>query len=287
MPICSCDRCDGSSGADDRRRGLSANYDRAMLQYLKKRWNYLVAKLSGSFEDTADPKVQLEQAITEAKDQHKRLKQQAANVIANQKQTELRLNRSIEELERVNANAHQAVTMADAAQQSGDSEKAERYTDAAQQFANRLLTLESEIDSLKSLHFQASEAAEQAKNAVDQNSDLLQKKLGEKQALLSQLDQAKMQESVNKAMATLSEAVGEDVPTFTEVRDKIEARYAKAKASAELTEGNVETQMLEIEKAARNAEAQSRLESIKAELGITSGATPELTEAPIEDEPTD
>jgi phage shock protein A len=252
-----------------------------MLQYLKKRWNYLVAKLSGSFEETADPKVQLEQAITEAKDQHKRLKQQAANVIANQKQTELRLNRSIEELERVNANARQAVTMADAAQQSGEPDKAVRYTHAAEQFANRLLTLETEIDSLKSLHFQASEAAEQAKNAVDQNSDLLQKKLGEKQALLSQLDQAKMQESVNKAMATLSEAVGEDVPTFNEVRDKIEARYAKAKASAELTEGNVETQMLEIEKAARNAEAQSRLDSIKAELGITSGAaTPELGEAP-------
>jgi phage shock protein A len=249
-----------------------------MLQYLKKRWNYLVAKLGGNFEENADPKVQLEQAITEAKDQHKRLKQQAANVIANQKQTELRLNRQIEELERVNANARQAVTMADNAQQAGEAEKAERYTHAAEQFANRLLTLEQEIDSLKSLHFQAAEAAEQAKNAVDQNSDLLQKKLGEKQALLSQLDQAKMQESVNNAMATLSEAVGEDVPTFNEVRDKIEARYAKAKASAELTEGNVETQMLEIEKAARNVEAQSRLESIKAELGIAGDATPELTE---------
>jgi phage shock protein A len=259
-----------------------------MLQYLKKRWNYLVAKLSGSFEDTADPKVQLEQAITEAKDQHKQLRQQAANVIANQKQTELRLNRSLEELERVNANAHQAVTMADAAQQAGETEKAERYTSAAEQFANRLLTLEQEIDSLKSLHFQASEAAEQAKNAVDQNSDLLQKKLSEKQALLSQLDQAKMQESVNTAMATLSEAVGEDVPTFDEVRNKIEARYAKAKASAELTEGNVETQMLEIEKAARNAEAQSRLESIKADLGITSGApAAELSEAPAEPDTAD
>jgi len=258
-----------------------------MLQYLKKRWKYLVAKLGGSFEENADPKVQLEQAITEAKDQHKRLRQQAANVIANQKQTELRLNRSIEELERVNANARQAVSMADGAYQSGESEKADRYTNAAEQFANRLLTLEQEIESLKSLHFQASEAADQAKNAVDQNSDLLQKKLGEKQSLLSQLDQAKMQESVNTAMATLSEAVGEDVPTFTEVRDKIEARYAKAKASAELTEGNVETQMLEIEKAARNAEAHSRLDSIKAELGIETPAVAELAEAPTEADSTD
>jgi phage shock protein A len=249
-----------------------------MLKYLKKRWNYLVAKLGGNFETNADPKVQLEQSIAEAKDQHKRLRQQAANVIANQKQTELRLNRSIEELERVNGNARQAVTMADDAQKSGESDKAERYTDAAEQFANRLLTLEQEIDSLKSLHFQASEAADQAKNAVEQNSDVLQKKLGEKQALLSQLDQAKMQESVNQAMTTLSEAVGEDVPTFNEVRDKIEARYAKAKATAELTEGNVEVQMLEIEKAARNVEAHSRLDAIKADLGIEAAAPEALTE---------
>ena len=249
-----------------------------MFKYLKKRWNYLVAKLGGKFEESADPKIQLEQAIAEAKDQHKRLRQQAANVIANQKQTELRLNRSIEELERVNANARQAVTMADDAQRSGDDDKAVRYTGAAEQFANRLLTLEQEIESLKSLHFQASEAADQAKDAVDQNSDLLQKKLGEKQSLLSQLDQAKMQESVNQAMATLSEAVGEDVPTFSEVRDKIEARYARAKATAELTEGNVETQMLEIEKAARNVEARGRLDAIKAELGIEAPAVEALTE---------
>jgi phage shock protein A len=181
-------------------------------------------------------------------------------------------------LERVNGNARQAVTMADDAHKAGDTEKAGRYTSAAEQFANRLLTLEGEIDSLKSLHFQAAEAAEQAKTAVEQNAHVLQKKLGEKQALLSQLDQAKMQESVNKAMATLSEAVGEDGPTFTEVRDKIEARYAKARATAELTEGNVESRMLEIEKAARNAEAHSRLDSIKADLGIASSSSDAITE---------
>ena len=67
-----------------------------MLQYLKKRWNYLITRSNQRFEESADPKVQLEQAISEAKDQHNRLRGQAANVIANQKQTELRLNRAIE-----------------------------------------------------------------------------------------------------------------------------------------------------------------------------------------------
>ena len=68
-------------------------------------------------------------------------------------------------------------------------------------------------------------------------------------------DAQAMQETVNSAMASLSESVGEDVPTFDEVREKIEARYSKAKAVAELTEGNVESRMLEIEQAARDVEA--------------------------------
>ena len=246
-----------------------------MLTYLKKRWKYLVAKLGGNFDENADPKVQLQQAIKDAQDQHRRLREQAANVIANQKQTEMRLNRSLAELERVNANARQAVLMAEDAHKAGDSEKTASYTSAAEQFANRLISLESDIESLKSMHFQATEAADQAKAAVEQNSELLQKKLSEQKALLSQLDQAKMQETVNAAMTTLSESVGEDVPTFDEVREKIEARYAKARAVSELTEGNVDSRMQEIEAAARNVEATARLDEIKTQLGIESGGTSE------------
>ena len=244
-----------------------------MLQYLRRRWKYLTAKLTGRFEETADPKIQLEQAIREAHEQHRRLKEQAANVIANQKQTEMRLNRAIEELEKVNANARQAVLMAEEASGGDDQEKATSYTQAAEQFANRLITLEQEIESLKSLHFQATEAADQAKAAVAQNSSALQKKLSERQKLLGQLDQAKMQEQVNEAMETLSEGIGQDVPTFNEVRDKIEARYAKAKGAAELVESGVESRMLEIEEATRNVEARARLAEIKSQLGIESGGT--------------
>ena len=73
------------------------------------------------FNERADPKVQLEQAITEAQDQQRRLKEQAANVIAHQKQTELRLNRAMGDLEKVNGNARQAVLMADEAAKGGDA----------------------------------------------------------------------------------------------------------------------------------------------------------------------
>ena len=250
-----------------------------MLSYLKKRWNYLLAKLNLRHEENADPKVQLEQAISDAKDQHRQLREQAANVVANQKQTEMRINEALEKLEKVNANARQAVLMAEEAQSKGDAEKVDQYTSAAQQFADRLLTLEEEIEGLKQMHFQATEAADQAKAAVKQNSTVLQKRLGEKQALLSKLDQAKMQETVNSAMSTLNESIGDDVPSFNEVRQKIEARYAKASAVAELNETNVESRMLEIEEAARGVEAQARLAQIKADPGIAAAPANEaLTE---------
>src|SRR5687768_3415831 len=125
-----------------------------MFRLLRRAWAYLGAALTGKFNEAADPKVQLEQAILEAQDQHRRLKEQAANVIANQKQTEMRLERAMEELEKVNANARQAVLMADEAAKSGDAAKVAEYTSAAESFANRLIAVEGEVDGLKQLALQ-------------------------------------------------------------------------------------------------------------------------------------
>ena len=56
-----------------------------MIKFFKRFWAYLTGAANQKFDEKADPKIQLEQAITEAQDQHRRLKEQAANVIANQK----------------------------------------------------------------------------------------------------------------------------------------------------------------------------------------------------------
>ena len=243
-----------------------------MLKALRRWWKYFGAKVNSVFNAKADPTIQLEQAIAEAQDQHRRLREQAANVIANQKQTEMRLDRAMDDLEKVSGNAKQAVLMADEAGKKGDTAKVEELNAAAESFATRLIAIEGEVADLKTLALQCSQASDQAKAAVQQNATALQRKLAERNKLLSQLDQAKMQEQVNKAMATLSETVGDDVPTFDEVRDKIETRYAKAKGMSELTESSVESRMLEVEQAAANSDAQARLAQIRAQLGITPAA---------------
>jgi len=83
-----------------------------------------------------------------------------------------------------------------------------------------------------------------------------------------------MQEQMNAAMSSLSETVGQDVPTLDEVRDKIETRYARAKGMSELTDSSVEARMLEVEQASMNSEAQARLSQIRAQLGLGAAEAP-------------
>jgi phage shock protein A len=256
-----------------------------MIKFFRRFWKYLTAGANQKFNEKADPKIQLEQAITEAQDQHRRLKEHAANVIAQQKQTEFQLNRAMEQLEKLNANARQAVTMADKAQKAGDTAKATEYTRAAETIATQLVTVEGQVEELKAMHYSATQTSDQAKAAVAQNGQLLQQKLSERQKLLSQLEQAKMQEQMNKAMTSLSETVGEDVPTLNEVRDKIEQRYARAKGMSELTGSSVETRMLEVEQAAQNVEAQARLDAIRSQLGIETTTAPAAAPATAPAEP--
>ena len=239
-----------------------------MFKLAKKWWNYLTAKLTGSFNERADPKVQLEQAIAEAQAQHKRLKEQAINVIAGQKQAELRLNAKMGELEKLNANARQALIMGSDALKAGDTQKASQYNTAAETIASQLIQVEKDVESLKTMVLESTQASDQAKAAVQQNSRILQQKLAEKSKLLSQLEQAKMQEEMNSAMNQLNETVGDDVPTLKEVEEKIQIRYAKAKAASELSEASVESRVLEVEQASANVEAQGKLSELRAELGL-------------------
>src|SRR5439155_823988 len=153
-----------------------------MWKAIRRWWKYLGAKLSGKLEESADPKVQLEQAIEESQQQHRRLTEQAANVIANQKQTQMRLERAVDDYEKSNASARQALLLADEANRDGKSDKVASYTQAAEAFADKIIGLEKQVADLKNQLQQTTQAAEQAKQAVAQNSAAPQPAEAEKPA---------------------------------------------------------------------------------------------------------
>lgn len=254
-----------------------------MANPLVRGWKYLMALLSGKLDEHSDPKIQIQQAIEEAQRNHQALTQQAAAVIGNQRQLEMKLARQMTEVEKLQASARQALVIADQARAAGDEKKATEYEQTATTFATQLVAAEQSMEDLKQLHDQALQAAVKAKQAVENNAMTVQQKLAERSQLLSQLEQAKMQEQVAKSLSSMSElSAPSGTPSLAEVRDKIEARYAKALGASELASNSVEGRMLEVQKSTLEMAGSARLDQIRASLGGNQlAAPPTATPAPV------
>jgi phage shock protein A len=232
-----------------------------------KAWRYLMALFSSKVDEYADPKVQIQQAIEDAQRQHQALSQQAAAVIGNQRQLEMKLNRQLGEIEKLQASARQALVLADQARGKGDETGAQRYEETAQVYATQLVTAEQSVEDLKTLHDQSIQAAAQAKQAVERNAFILQQKIAERTKLLSQLEQAKMQEQAAASLRQMSElSAPGNTPSLEEVREKIERRYANALGTAELAQNSVQARMLEVQQSTTDMAGQNRLEQIRASI---------------------
>src|ERR1700742_1860143 len=156
-----------------------------------KAWKYMMALFNSKIDEHADPKIQIQQAIEEAQRTHQALTQQAAQVIGNQRQLEMRLNRQLADIEKLQVNVRQALTLADQSVGAGDAAKATENNNAAGAFAAKLVTAEQ--------------------------------KIAERTKLLSQLEQAKMQEQVSSSLRSMSDlAAPGNTPSLDQVREKIE-----------------------------------------------------------------
>ncbi|MEU1876646.1 PspA/IM30 family protein [Streptosporangium sp. NPDC020072] len=240
-----------------------------MFALVRRAWRYLVFALSGRLSELSDPRVQIEQAVQEARERHRVLTQRAASVIGNEHELELRLTRATEETDRLQENARQAVLLAEGSRAAGEEAKARSYEESARAFASRLVAAEDSLRDTRLMYERARQASDQARAAVDTNAAALQRTLAERMRLMSQLDQAEMQEQLNRAMGELS-GLGPagETPTLGEVRERIDKRYARALGEAELTTGSVEARMLEVERAALDVEGAARLEDIRRGLGL-------------------
>jgi phage shock protein A len=171
------------------------------------------------------------------------------------------------EVEKLQGMARQALVLADRARAGGDEAEAQKYESTATTLATQLVSGEQSMEDLKTLHDQALSAAGQARKAVENNAMVLQQRIAERSRLLSQLEQAKMQETVAKSLESMSSlAAPGNTPSLDEVRDKIEQRYATAMGRAELASNSVEGRMLEVQKSSLDMAGSSRLEQIRASM---------------------
>ena len=254
-----------------------------MANPFSKGWKYLMQSFDSAIDENADPKVQIEQAANAAKEQHNAITRQAAEIIGQKKQLEIKMNRLRETQADQQAKTKTALQMADKAAAEGDSAKAQEFNNTAEALASQLVATEQQLADLTTQYGAAEQAAKQAEEEQRRSEARLEEQLAEVNRLRAQVDQANMQEMSAQAMDTIGQFNADDsVPTLDGVRDKIERRYATALGQQELAESTAtgaEGVMAEIEAGQASADlaATSKLAEIRAAMEKEAATAGELT----------
>ena len=247
-----------------------------MANPFSKGWKYLMQSFDTKIDQNADPKVQIQQAVAAAKEQHKAISEHAANIIGNRNQLQMKMERLIKSQEDLQNKARTALQAAQKAEAAGDAEKSQQFNNAAEVIATQLVSVEQELEQTKQAYASADHAAKEAQQKQQQSEAHLKEQLSQVSQLESQLNQARMQEQTAKTMDSMNQFNDDNVPTLDGVRDKIERRYANALGQQELMKDSMTDRMAEIESGSTDVAAASRLDQIRAsmsgELESGSGA---------------
>lgn len=235
---------------------------------LKRLMAYIRSWFKQTAESAMDPEIEIQSAIDGAKRRDQDLRNQAAKVIAHKTQLESQIEDAADAAGEAREMAKQALLRADQAQKAGDEQAVTKWNQAAQSLAMKLQASENNLVSLKEQYTIAEGQAEQAKEAVRTNAMNLQELSAKRMEMLGTLEQAKMQESVNAAVETMSSGVSDDLPSLDQVEQKIEQRKAEAMAKAELREATPEGAESELRRAINSTEAEVKLDELRAELGL-------------------
>ncbi|PIS60641.1 hypothetical protein AZH46_06160 [Corynebacterium striatum] len=235
-----------------------------MANPFSKGWKYVMSSFDQKIDENADPKVQIQQAVEGAKEQHRQISEHAAEIIGRKNQLELQINRLLKSQEDYQNQTRRALELADKAE---DPQAASEYNQAAEVVASQLVAVEQELADLKTQHAAASQAAEQAKAQQRQSEARLKEQLAQVDELLAQADQAAMQEQNAKVMDSMNELKPDgSTPTLDSVRAKIEKRYTDALGAQELHQVSGGDRIQEITAAGNDLKAASRLDEIRAEM---------------------
>lgn len=240
-----------------------------MFRLIFRTWHYSVAFLSQLFDERADPRVQIEQAIEEAKRQHGLLAEQAAAVIGNQRELQLKIARGNVEVDRLDASAAKALRLADSARSKGDQHGAAGYERTAQLLATQLAAAQSSLADLGELHDRAAAGAGAARRALEQNAYALQRQMAERSKLLTELEAARMQERVADALKRISDlAPAGNVPTLPQIQERIDRRIGRGAGRIEIARDGVESRLIEVERAVIDARGEQLLDAIRRREGL-------------------
>ena len=249
-----------------------------MFKLFVRVWHYTAAALTSLFNERADPRIQIEQAIEEGRQHHRRLTDSAAAVIGNRMQIEIKVTRTRKDLRELESRTTQAVRLAEEARASGDDDKASRFDRTAELYATQLASKESALSDLEEVHERASVAANAATRVVEQSKMQMQQQLIEKTRLMNDLAAAEMQKRIAEAMKAMDQYAPDGViPTLPKVRERIDAIAATSGAQIAVALDDIATSSFEVERGVRDRRSAEILEEIRRREGLPTTVKGERT----------
>jgi phage shock protein A len=242
-------------------------------------WRYLGALVGSALDQVADPRLQVQMALEEARRQHQLLAEQAAAVLGNERELEIKVGRAMAEVERVRTATGRALMLADRASRDGDEPAARGHEETAALFAVQLAGAESTAAELADARDRSAGAAAAARRAVDQSAHLLQSRLTEASRLTTEIEAARMQERMADTLTALDAmAPSGPVATLDQIRARVDRRISIAAARSELAGSGAGARMLEIERAGLQETGRQKLLEIRQALGLPQRSSPSSTE---------
>ena len=247
-----------------------------------KGWKYLMAAFGAKIDEKADPKIQIQQAIEEAQRQHQQLTQQAAAVIGNQRQLEMKLARQMTEVEKLQGSARQALVLADQKRAAGDEAEAQAYEQTAQAFATQLVVGRA-VDGGPQGPARPGPAGRRAgqEGRRDQRDAPCRASSPSARSCSASSSRPRCRSRSPRACSRCR-SCRRRAPARRWPRSarRSRRRYANALGSAELASSSVEGRMLEVQNSTLDMAGASRLDQIRASLAGNQLAGPPAAGSP-------
>jgi phage shock protein A len=240
---------------------------------IARSWHYFGALLGSAIDKVADPRLQVQMALEEARRQHQLLTEQAAAVLGNERELEIKVGRAMAEVERIRTAAGRALMLADRAFRDGDETAARSHNETAGLFAVQLSGAESMASELADARDRSAGAAAAARRAVDQSAQVLHARLIEGARLSTEIEAARMQERMADTLTALDAmAPSGSFPTLEQIRARVDRQVSIAAARSELAGSGTGARMLQIERAGLEETGRQKLVEIRQALGLPERA---------------
>ncbi len=222
------------------------------MSVLKRMMRYLRALIMGKLDEIEDPELMINETLREMKENQIKNRELAVQAITqkNNLQAEVdKLERSVTDLE----------NKATRAVQAGNR-------DLAKTFLREKSIQEQTLGTMRTSLAQASESSEKVKIAIKADEERMKVRAAEALAMKTQMKQAQIQITINKALDGLQFSDTEQ--DWNKATERITTMQSEANARAEVASTSVDARMREIEVSQMDVEADRQLEALEAKLAM-------------------